>query len=81
MSRDAITVTAAGARDDRRFYLVDDRGRMVSMGTFRVGGNGRVDVHMEVAVDVSRYALVDVSLEPDDGDPAHSDRSVLRARL
>jgi hypothetical protein len=36
---------------------------------------------MPVAVDVSRYQLVDVSLEPDDGNPAHSQRSVLRARL
>jgi anti-sigma-K factor RskA len=62
-------------------WLADDAGRMVSMGTFRVPPSGRVDVHMEVAVDVSRYALVDVSLEPDDGDPGHSDRSILRARL
>ena len=71
----------SGAHDYYEAWLADDRGRMVSMGTFRVRPDGRVDVHMEVAVDVSRYALVDVSLEPDDGDPAHSDRSVLRARL
>lgn len=51
------------------------------MGTFRVGRDGRVDVHMPIAVDVHRYALVDVSLEPDDGDSGHSARSVLRARL
>ena len=49
------------------------------MGSFRVGRDGRVDAHMPVAVDVGRYRLVDVSLEPDDGDPAHSQRSVLRA--
>jgi anti-sigma-K factor RskA len=71
----------SGAHDYYEAWLADDRGRMVSMGTFRVAPDGRVDVHMEVAVDVSRYALVDVSLEPDDGNPAHSDRSVLRARL
>jgi anti-sigma-K factor RskA len=71
----------SGAHDYYEAWLADDRGRMVSMGTFRVGADGRVDVHMEVAVDVSRYALVDVSLEPDDGDPDHSDRSILRARL
>lgn len=71
----------SGARDYYEAWLADDRGRMVSMGTFRVGRDRRVDVHMEVAVDVSRYALVDVSLEPDDGDPAHSERSVLRGRL
>jgi anti-sigma-K factor RskA len=77
----AAGLRPSGAHDYYEAWLADDRGRMVSMGTFRVGGSGRVDVHMEVAVDVSRYALVDVSLEPDDGDPAHSDRSVLRARL
>jgi anti-sigma-K factor RskA len=77
---------AAGLRPNRgddyyEAWLADDRGHMVSMGTFHVGPSGRVDVHMEVAVDVSRYALVDVSREPDDGNPAHSDTSVLRGRL
>jgi len=71
----------SGAHDYYEAWLADAAGRMVSMGTFRVGPDGRVDAHMPVAVDVARYALVDVSLEPDDGDPAHSDRSVLRARL
>lgn len=71
----------SGAHDYYEAWLADARGRMVSMGTFRVGPDGRVDVHMPVAVDVSRYALVDVSREPDDGDPGHSDTSVLRAKL
>jgi hypothetical protein len=77
----AAGLPPSGTHDYYEAWLADDRGRMVSMGTFRVGADGRADVHMEVAVDVSRYALVDVSLEPDDGNPAHSDRSVLRARL
>jgi anti-sigma-K factor RskA len=71
----------SGAHDYYEAWLADARGRMVSMGTFRVGRDGHLDVHMAVAVDVSRYTLVDVSLEPDDGDPGHSDRSVLRATL
>ena len=71
----------SGAHDYYEAWLADARGRMVSMGSFRVGADGRVDAHMPVAVDVGRYRLVDVSLEPDDGDPAHSQRSVLRARL
>ncbi|HWH95105.1 MAG TPA: anti-sigma factor, partial [Baekduia sp.] len=71
----------SGAHDYYEAWLADDRGHMVSMGSFRVARDGRVDVHMAVAVDVSRYALVDVSLEPADGDPGHSDRSILRARL
>jgi RNA polymerase sigma-70 factor (ECF subfamily) len=72
---------SSGAHDYYEAWLADARGRMVSMGTFRVGRDGRVDVHMPIAVDVHHYALVDVSLEPDDGDPAHFATSVLRARL
>jgi hypothetical protein len=71
----------SGAHDYYEAWLADARGRMVSMGTFRVAADGRVDVHMAVAVDLGRYALVDVSREPDDGDPGHSATSVLRARL
>jgi len=54
---------------------------MVSMGTFRVERDGKVAVRMPVAVDLGRYDRLDVSLEPDDGDPAHSSVSVMRATL
>ncbi|WCB96900.1 hypothetical protein DSM104299_05670 [Baekduia alba] len=77
----AAGLMPSGAHDYYEAWLADANGRMVSMGTFRVPADGRVDVHMPVAVDLSDYQLVDVSLEPDDGNPAHSDRSVLRARL
>jgi hypothetical protein len=36
---------------------------------------------MAVAVDLRRYRLLDVSLERDDGNPAHSATSVMRAIL
>jgi anti-sigma-K factor RskA len=71
----------SGPHDYYEAWLADARGRMVSMGTFRVGRDGTVDAHMPVAVDVRRYRLVDVSLEPDDGNPAHSATSVMRARI
>jgi anti-sigma-K factor RskA len=71
----------SGADDYYEAWLADRRGRMISMGTFRVGADGRVDAHMPVAVDLADYALVDVSLEPDDGNPVHSDTSVMRGRL
>jgi anti-sigma-K factor RskA len=71
----------SGRHDYYEAWLADARGRMVSMGTFRVHRDGSVDARMPVAVDVSRYRLVDVSLERDDGNPAHSTRSVMRARL
>jgi anti-sigma-K factor RskA len=71
----------SGPHDYYEAWLQDRSGRMVPMGTFRVGRDGSVDAQMAVAVDLSRYDLVDVSLEPDDGNPAHSNRSVMRARL
>jgi anti-sigma-K factor RskA len=71
----------SGPHDYYEAWLADARGRMVSMGTFRVARDGRVDAHMPVAVDLHRYRVVDVSLEPDDGNPAHSTRSVLRATI
>jgi anti-sigma-K factor RskA len=71
----------SGSHDYYEAWLADAGGRMVSMGTFRVRPDGSVDARMPVAVDGRRYRLVDVSLEPDDGDPTHSTRSVMRARL
>ncbi|HET6509143.1 MAG TPA: anti-sigma factor [Baekduia sp.] len=71
----------SGPHDHYEAWLADDRGRMVSMGTFRVSPSGRVDVRMAIVVDLSAYALIDVSLERDDGNPAHSAISVFRAHL
>lgn len=71
----------SGPHDYYEAWLADARGRMVSMGTFRVGRDGRVDARMPVAVDLRRFRQVDVSLEPDDGDPAHSAHSVLHASI
>lgn len=71
----------SGTHDYYEAWLADRRGRMVSMGTFRVAADGHVDAHMAIAVDLHRYTLVDVSLEPDDGNPAHSATSVMRVRL
>ena len=32
-------------------------------------------------IDLSEFSVVDVSIEPDDGDPTHSGRSILRGTL
>lgn len=71
----------SGPHDYYEAWVADARGRMVSMGTFRVARDGRVDAHMPIAVNLRDYRIVDVSLEPDDGDPGHSSRSVMRATL
>lgn len=71
----------SGPHDYYEAWLADARGRMVSMGTFRVARDGRVEAHVPIAVNLRDYRVIEVSLEPDDGDPAHSSRSVMRARL
>jgi hypothetical protein len=63
-------------------WLLDDAkrpGRLISLGSFRVPGSGAATVEVPVPVDPERFVF-DVSVEPQDGDPAHSGDSVLRAR-
>lgn len=60
-------------------WLLDaDAKRLVSLGLLE-GGHGRFP--LPEAVDVRDYPVVDVSLEPVDGDPAHSGDSVVRGQL
>lgn len=51
--------------------------RLVSLGPFR--DDGRYDV--PASVDMHEFPIVDVSIEPPDGDPSHSGNSVLRGQL
>jgi anti-sigma-K factor RskA len=78
-----VVVRAAGLEPTRggRFcevWLLNAPDDLVSLGTFRVGADGTARVRLPVAVDPARFAFLDVSVEPADGDPAHSGRSVLR---
>jgi anti-sigma-K factor RskA len=64
-----------------RFYelwLLDDDGRMIALGSFQVGDDGQAQVELPIPVEPSRYRYFDVSLQEDNGDPAHSGVSVLR---
>jgi hypothetical protein len=64
-----------------RFYelwLLDADGRMIALGSFQVDEDGRADVEVPIPVEPSRYQFFDVSLQEDNGDPAHSGISVLR---
>lgn len=91
--RAELVVTAATARliargipptDATHHYeawVGDAQGRMVSMGTFRVDASGNAQVAMPLTVDLAKFTDVDISLEPDDGNPAHSTRSVFHAKL
>jgi anti-sigma-K factor RskA len=79
----SATVTVAGLRPSsgRDFYelwLLGADGRLVSLGSFRVPRSGAAEVRVPLPVDPRRFDFLDVSREPDDGDPAHSKVSVLR---
>jgi anti-sigma-K factor RskA len=64
-------------------WLLPDggRGAPVAIGRFRVGEDGRARVTFRLSEDPGRYRFLDVSVEPPDGDPGHSGRSVLRGAL
>jgi anti-sigma factor RsiW len=78
-----MTVTASGlpALGPGQFYevwLLDpDAGTVFAVGVLPPAGQGHFTLPASV---VGRYQAVDVSLEADDGDPAHSKRSLLRGR-
>ena len=81
--RRSLVVDTAGLPPADGFYevwLLDlERNRMVALGVLDDSGRGRLTV--PEGVQVGDYPEVDVSLEPDDGDPAHSGDSVLRGAL
>jgi anti-sigma factor RsiW len=58
-------------------WLLGDAGEAFPVGVLAPDGEGIWSLPAEVA---ARYRSIDVSLEPADGDPAHSGRSVLRGR-
>jgi len=68
----------SGDSDFYELWLIGEDGELVSLGSFRVPGSGEAKLRVPVPVDPSRFSFVDVSLEPDDGDPGHSSDSVLR---
>ena len=79
--RASLDVGGLEPSDPNRFYelwLLDANGEMVAVGAFRVGEDGRADVQLPLPLAPSRYQYFDVSLQEDNGDPAHSGVSVLR---
>ena len=59
-------------------WLLDEDGKTIALGGFRVGATVGADVEIPIPVQPSRYRYFDVSLQEDNGDLAHSGVSVLR---
>jgi len=59
-------------------WLMDGPTRLVSLGSFRVPSSGAAEVAVPLPVPLRDFAFIDVSVEREDGDPAHSGESVLR---
>lgn len=80
---DALAVSVSGmpASAPGTFYelwLMDGPERLVSLGAFRVPESGDTSVEVPLPVELTDFAYIDVSQEPDDGNPAHSGDSLLR---
>ena len=81
--RSRLTLRVSGLRPlaGGRFYelwLLGRRGQLVALGSFRVTRTGTASIALPLPVEPRRFRYFDVSLEPADGDPAHSGASVLR---
>jgi anti-sigma-K factor RskA len=68
----------SGERDYYELWLLGDDGELVSLGAVRVPESGDATLDVELPVDPKRFRYLDVSREPDDGDPGHSTISILR---
>jgi Anti-sigma-K factor rskA len=78
-----IRVSASELGDEpgvREVWLINvDGKRMISIGLLASGDEGEFAVPMDL-IDEG-YRIVDISVEPDDGDPTHSGVSVARGEL
>jgi anti-sigma-K factor RskA len=85
-SGDRATVNVSGLPPSRdgEFYelwLLNSPDDLVSLGSFRVPASGEVEVSVPIPGDPGAFSALDISVEPPDGNPAHSSESVLRAPL
>jgi hypothetical protein len=60
-------------------WAIGKDGKMVSLGNVPVDANGSGTTEVPVPVSLRRYPILDISLEPADGEPTHSGHSVLRS--
>ena len=62
------------------YYTEEDGGR-ISCGTFRVHPEGQTTVNLTAPMSVRSYPEIEITREPDDGDPQASGKKVLEGQL
>ena len=70
-----------GGSQSYEVWLMNSATDLVSVGGFQVGADGNGTFEATLPRSTSDFRLVDLSLEPNDGNPAHSSKSFLRAQL
>jgi len=75
---DVSGLKPTGSGEFYELWLLAKDGGLVALGTFRVEPDGATNIEVPLPVDPDRYKYFDVSIQPDNGDPNHSGRSVLR---
>ena len=75
-----VSLDGTDASDEyREVWLIrNDGAALISLGVLE-GTSGSFPI--PAGVDLSEYDLVDISLEPIDGDPGHSGDSIVRGQL
>jgi Anti-sigma-K factor rskA/Putative zinc-finger len=58
-------------------WYARDNGERISCGTFRTKPGGRTTVNLTAPVNAVSYPIIEVTREPDDGDPGASGKEVL----
>lgn len=77
----ALPVLPAGGLYQVWFVDADDPARRVTAGTFHPFADGTTQVRLAAAVDPVRYPVLEITVEPGDGDPAPSGEVVVRTVL
>jgi anti-sigma-K factor RskA len=62
------------------WYYAED-GARISCGTFRTGSEGRTTVNLTAPASAKVYPEIEITREPDDGDPGSSGEEVLEGNL
>ncbi len=78
LTLDVSGLEQTGDREFYEFWLLGDEGELVSLGSFRVEPDGNSQIDVPLPVNPEKYRYFDVSIEPENGSPDHSGRSVLR---